>query len=96
MDHLEHLNHITPESSNLKENIPNLFNLSSYDKFLKLGITLVALLWTPSSTSASYTFIGVQNCMQHSKCSLTYDAYSFENTPEDLYDTLQFIISNIE
>ena len=49
------------------EVIPNLFNLSSYNKLLKLGIILIAPLCTPSSISASFTFVSDQNWMQYSK-----------------------------
>ena len=65
-------------------------------KFLKLGIILVALLWTSFNISASFTFIGIQNCMQYSKYGLIYNLYNFEITSKDLYNTSLFIISNIE
>ena len=95
MDYLEYLNHSILSLLCLKENIPKLFNLSSYNKFFRPEIILVALLWTPSSIFASFTSIGVQNCMQYSKCDLTYDLHSFEITSEDSYNTL-FIVPNIE
>ena len=80
----------------LRENIPNLFNLSLYDKFLKLGIILVALLCTPSNISASFSFIGGQNWIQYSKWGLIYDLNSFDITSADLYDTPLLIIPYIK
>ena len=80
----------------LKENILNLFNLSLYDKFLKFGITLVALLCIPFSISVSFSFIDDQNWIQYFKWGLTYDLHSFDITSADLYDTPLFIIPKIK
>ena len=87
MDHLEHLNHINPKSFMPLRKHTQPFNLFLYDKFLKPGIILVALFWNPSSISAYFTFIGVQHCKQYSRCSLTYDIYSFEINSENLYNS---------
>ena len=68
----------------LRKNIPNFFNLSSYEKFLKLGIILVALLCNPYllvSRTGYNTLSAV----------LTYDLYSFDITSADLYNTTPWL-----